>query len=134
SSYRRAQETIAPFAARAGLRVELEPRFVERRLSPAPIDDWRDVVRRSFDEPDFAVPGGESGRATLARGWAALEEGLGAGHTLPVSVSHGPLISLLLSRLDPRFGFDGWQSLRNPDVLEVERAANGRLAFQRLEA
>lgn len=132
SSYRRAQQTIAPFAARSGLSIELEPRLVERRLSPEPIPDWREVVRRSFDELDFAVSGGESGRETLERGWAALEDVLGAGHTLPVVVSHGQLISLLLSRIDPSFGFDGWQSLANPDVHLVERDPRGRLSFRRL--
>jgi len=132
STYRRARETIAPFARRAGLSVELEPRLVERRLSLEPIADWREVVRRSFGEPDFAVAGGESGRATLERGWAALEAALGAGHALPALVSHGQLISLLLSRIDPGFGFDGWQSLRNPDVIEVERDARGRFSFRRL--
>ena len=132
STYRRARETIAPFAARRGLVVELEPRLVERRLSPEPIDEWRDVVRRSFHEPDFAVPGGESGRATLERGWAALEAALAGGHALPALVSHGQLISLVLSRIDPGFGFDGWQSLRNPDVIAVERDARGGLSFRRL--
>ncbi len=132
SSYRRAQETIAPFAARAGLRIELEPRLVERRLSAAPIPDWREVVRRSFGELDFAVPGGESGRQTLERGWAALEEVLAGGHKLPVIVSHGQLISLVLSRIDPSFGFDGWQSLANPDVILVERDARRGLSFHRL--
>jgi 2,3-bisphosphoglycerate-dependent phosphoglycerate mutase len=132
SSYRRAQETIAPFAARAGLPIELEPRLVERRLSPAPIDDWKDVVRRSFGEPDFSVPGGESGRQTLERGWAALSEVLDAGHALPVIVSHGQLISLLFSRIDPAFGYDGWQSLQNPDVHLVERDPRGLLSFRRL--
>ena len=132
STYRRAQETIAPFAARRGLAIELEPRLVERRLSPEPIPEWRDVVRRSFSEPDFAVPGGESGRAVLERGWAALESILGAGHALPALVSHGQLISLVLSRIDPNFGFDGWQSLQNPDVIAVERDARGGLSFRRL--
>jgi len=132
STYRRAQETIAPFAARSGLRIELEPRLVERRLSPEPIPDWRDVVRRSFGEPDFVVPGGESGRETLERGWAALEAVLDGGHELPAIVSHGQLISLVLSRIDPSFGFDGWRSLRNPDILLVERGPDGRRSFRRL--
>lgn len=132
STYRRAQETIAPFAKLSGIAVEFEPRLVERRLSPEPIAEWREVVRRSFSELDFAVPGGESGRAVLARAWAALEEVLGAGHSLPAVVSHGQLISLVLSRIDPGFGYDGWQSLANPDVIALERDARGGLSFQRL--
>ena len=78
------------------------------------------------------MPGGESGRETLERGWAALEEVLAAGHGLPAIVSHGQLIALVLSRIDPSFGFDGWQSLANPDVHLVERDARGGLSFRRL--
>src|SRR5262249_31530402 len=130
STYRRARETIEPVARRAGLSVELEPRLVERRLSPQPNPHRRDAVRPSVAAPHFAVDGGESGRATLERGWAALEAVLGAGHALPAIVSHGQLISLVLSRIDPGFGFEGWQSLRNPDVIEVERDAHGRFAFR----
>ena len=90
------------------------------------------MVRRSFGELDFAVLGGESGRQTLERGWAALEEVLAGGHKLPVIVSHGQLISLVLSRIEPSFGFDGWQSLTNPDVILVERGARRGLSFHRL--
>jgi 2,3-bisphosphoglycerate-dependent phosphoglycerate mutase len=130
STYRRARETLEPFAERAGLALHVDERLVERRLSPAPIEGWRDVVKRSFVDPDFAVPGGESGRAVLERGWAAIEAILSAGHSLPAVASHGQLISLVLHRIDPGFGFDGWEALSNPDVHLVERDERGRYSFR----
>lgn len=125
SPYRRARETIAPFAARTGLSIETHDGLIERRLSPEPIDDWRDVVRRSFSEPAYAVPGGESGREVLARGWAAIESIAASGFRCPVMVSHGQLLSLVLHSLDPGFGYEGWQSLSNPDVHLLEGDATG---------
>jgi len=132
SAYRRACQTLAPFASRRGLELELDERLVERRLSPAPIEHWRQVVERSFVDPDYRVPGGESGRETVERGWKALDAILDGGHTLPVVASHGQLISLVLQRIDPSFGFAGWQALGNPDVFVIERAS-GRLSSRRLE-
>jgi 2,3-bisphosphoglycerate-dependent phosphoglycerate mutase len=132
STYRRARETLEPFAERAGLALHVDERLVERRLSPAPIEGWRDVVKRSFVDPDFAVPGGESGRAVLERAWPALEAILSAGHSLPAVASHGQLISLVLHRIDPSFGFAGWEALSNPDVHLVERDERGRYSFRRL--
>ncbi len=132
STYRRASETLAPFAARTGLALQRDERLVERRLSPAPIDAWRDVVRRSFTDPDFRVPGGESGREVLGRAWKALEEILSRGHSLPAVASHGQLISLVLHSIEPSFGFAGWESLSNPDLHLLERDARGRFSFQRL--
>jgi 2,3-bisphosphoglycerate-dependent phosphoglycerate mutase len=132
STYLRARQTLAPYASRRGLELELDERLVERRLSPAPIASWREVVERSFVDPDHRAPGGESGRETLERGWKALEAILDAGHSLPVVASHGQLISLVLQRIDPAFGFAGWRALANPDVFWIERAG-GRLSFRRLE-
>ncbi|HXX48292.1 MAG TPA: histidine phosphatase family protein [Myxococcota bacterium] len=132
SPYLRARETLAPLAARAGLSLHLDERWAERRLSSEPIDHWREVVARSFVDLDFCVHGGESGRAVLARGRAALEAVFARGHALPVVASHGQLISLLLHYIDPRFGFAGWESLANPDVFELERGGAGALSFRRL--
>jgi len=132
SPYLRAQQTLAPFTERAGLPLHLDARWMERRLSPEPIDHWREVVARSFVDPDFRVPGGESGREVLERGRAALDAVFARGGDLPVVASHGQLISLLLHHIDPSFGFASWESLANPDVFELERNGSGALSFRRL--
>jgi 2,3-bisphosphoglycerate-dependent phosphoglycerate mutase len=130
SPYARAVETISPFAQRRGLAVALDERLAERRLSPAPIDDWRDYVARSFAEPDARAPGGESGGEALARGWAALCDALAQPGSL--LVSHGQLLALVLHRIDARFGFAAWQAMTNPDVFQIERSASGELRFARV--
>lgn len=131
SPYARARATIQPFAQRAGLPVHLDDRLAERRLSPQPVDDWREVVRRSFDDPDFRVAGGESGRETLMRGWAAIEAVVARNHRLPVVVSHGQLLSLVLHSIDPSFGYAGWERLENPALYLLERNPAGTFSFSR---
>ena len=132
SPYRRARETIAPLAQRLGLEVELDPRLTERLLSPVPYDAWREVVARSFEDLDHRAPGGESGRETLDRGWAALRDALAHPAELTALVSHGQISSLLLHRIGPPFGHAGWIGLSNPDVYQIERDANGRLGYRRV--
>ncbi len=134
SPYLRARQSVAPLAGKLGLELETDVRLAERRLSPEPIDGWRDVVKRSFDEPDHRAPGGESGGETLARGLAALRPLLDSGKSdaLVVVASHGQLLSLVLHSIDGRFGFAGWESLSNPDVHAVARDAAGRLSFRRV--
>ena len=131
SPFRRARETIAPFAERRGLVVHTDARLSERRLSERPIASWRDIVRSSFTDLEARAPGGESGRETLDRGWAAIEETLAAGHRLPLLVSHGQLLALVLHSLQPDFGYPGWESLRNPDVFRLSGPPGGRLRFER---
>lgn len=131
SPYARAIGTIEPFAERVKLPLHLDERLAERRLAPEPIPHWREIVRLSFESLDSGVPGGETPRETLRRGWAAIESVLQGGHRLPVIVSHGQLLSLVLHSIDPGFGFAGWQSLRNPDVHRLQRKDDGTFEFRR---
>lgn len=132
SPYRRARETIEPLAERLGLAVEIDDRLAERRIAPVPIHDWRERVARSFSDLDDRAPGGESGRDALARGWAALMDALEDASGSCVLVSHGQLLSLVLHRIDPQFGFAGWEAMTNPDAFRIERGSGGGLRFERL--
>ncbi|MDE2706044.1 MAG: histidine phosphatase family protein [Gemmatimonadota bacterium] len=132
SSYARAQQSIEPFAATVGLPVHLDHRLIERTLSGSPIDNWREVVRDSFGDLELRVSGGESAREVLDRGWAAITELIDGGYRLPIAVTHGNLLSLILNSLDSNFGCDGWESLSNPDVFALKEAIDGRLVFERL--
>ena len=132
SPYRRAQQTIAPFAARAGLPVHADDRLVEQRLAAGPVDRWRDAVRASCGDPEFRLPGGESARDVLDRGWPALEELLRGRHRLAVAVTHGKFLSVILNSLGPPFGYEAWQSLSNPDVYALVDDAGGGLSYERI--
>lgn len=103
SPYARALETVQPTAARHGLEVQVLPDLRERLLSTTPRDDWRDVLARSWTDPDHALDGAESGRAAQRRGMGVLDL-LRARHPdggrLLVG-SHGNLISLILHGLEP---------------------------------
>jgi 2,3-bisphosphoglycerate-dependent phosphoglycerate mutase len=131
SPYARARETIAPFAARHDLAINVDARLAEVRSRHIPGEDWRDRVRRSFVDLEFVPAGGESGRQAQERGRAALDALLNADCRLPVAVTHGQLMSHLLHSIDPVFGFSQWACLTNPDLYLVERDATGRLSFRR---
>lgn len=122
SPYARAIQTIAPFAEARGVAVTTLPGLAERVLSPEPRADWLTHVRQSFDDPDHALPGGESLRQTADRGMAALRSAAATGPS--VCIIHGNLIAAVLNRLDPDFGFEGWRGLGNPHVIRV-RTQNG---------
>ena len=46
--------------------------------------------------------------------------------------SSNPLLTLMLSRIDPDLGFEFWNSLRNPDVFEVELCAGRPPSMRRV--
>jgi 2,3-bisphosphoglycerate-dependent phosphoglycerate mutase len=116
SPYLRAINTVSPFATSLNQPVHIIDDLRERVLSHRALPDWRDHLRQSFADRDYALPGGESMRQTEARGLAALGLISRAAHKLPVVASHGGLIASLLSGIDEGFGFDDWAALANPDL------------------
>ena len=134
SPYERAHATVRPFAISAGLSVGLDDRLRERVLSDRDLEDRLDHVRRSFVEPDYRAPGGESLNQTKQRAIAALTDIAAAGHRLPAVSSHRNLIASVLRSMDTAFGFEQWQDLHTPDLFEVELDAGRPVRFVRLDA
>ena len=134
SEYLLARQSMEPFASISDLPVHTDARLNERVLSAEPIKNWQDVVRDSFDDHDLRAPGGESARKVLDRAWAALDEIFAADHSMPLVVTHGNLIALVLHTLDPNFGYDGWKSLTNPDAYILPGNEPGKMAFERIWA
>lgn len=123
SPYPRAHQTALPIAEIHGLRVELVDDLRERLLSPAPLDDWYTEVRRTWDDLDYALPGGESSRAAQERAGRVLA-GLASRHPgeTIVAASHGNLIALALNARDATFGFGRWEAMPMPALYELASA------------
>ena len=132
SEYLRARQSIRPFASTSDLPVNTDARLNERSLSSEPLKNWLEVVRDSFDDHDLRAPGGESALEVLARAWAALDEILASDHSMPLVVTHGNLMALVLHSLDHTFGFEGWKSLGNPDVYVLLTSDVGQPTFERI--
>lgn len=131
SPFVRAVDSIAPFCTRANLPVETDDRLVERVLNPPPEADWRVHLRRSFEDLDYALDGGESGRTAQARGLSVMRTAVASGRRC-VLVTHGNLLALLLQSFDATFGFERWATLSNPDVFVLHDAGDGPTGFQRV--
>jgi broad specificity phosphatase PhoE/SAM-dependent methyltransferase len=131
SPFRRARESVEPLAAACRLRVEVDARLAEKSLTAEPLAEFREAVRRSFDDFDHRLPGGESSREAQTRGRELMDELLQRGARLPVVSTHGQLLTLLLNAIDPAAGYAVWQSLSNPDVFLIERAGEAAAQWQR---
>jgi len=108
SPYARSVETVSVLAERRRLRVQLLDDLRERSLSTEPHDGWRESLARSWTDPEFALPGAESGRDAQRRAIGTLDL-LRVRHPdggRLVVGSHGNLISLILQALEPGVGFD----------------------------
>ena len=132
SEFLRARQSISPFADQIGLNIHIEARLNERTLSTKSVANWKDIVRRSFDDHDLSGPGGESARDVLNRAWSVLNDILSQNHELPLVVTHGNLLALVMHSIDSTFGYAGWMSLTNPDVYLLREDEHGQMRFERV--
>ena len=131
SPLRRAVESIDPFCRRAGLPVETDLRLVERVLGVPNVLDWREHLRRSFDEPDYRLEGGESSRVAQERGISVVQEALISPRRCAL-VTHGNMLALILKWVDATVGFEFWSRLSNPDVFVLRTNGHGAREFSRV--
>jgi 2,3-bisphosphoglycerate-dependent phosphoglycerate mutase len=128
SPYARARQTVEPLARRRELPIQELTDLRERLLNPdAPRDDWRELLEHSWADPDYALPGGESGRMAQRRALAVLDL-LRAHHPdggRLLVASHGNLISLILQALEPDVGVEFHLAMPMPALYHLEHDGIG---------
>ncbi|MEO1538122.1 MAG: histidine phosphatase family protein [Pseudomonadota bacterium] len=131
SPMRRAMDTLGPFARHSGQEITAIDALRERTLAPNKLTDWKVHIERSFGDAQYKLAGGESHADLLVRWQEALASVAVAGGR-PTFVTHGGMTAALFHDLDPGFGFDGWATLRNPDLFEITLDGTKLTAFHRI--
>ncbi len=131
SPYRRCRDTLAPFAAHAGLAVTIDPGLRERRIAGVWLGDFRDAWRRSWADFAYTLEGGESSW-TCRKRIAAAVEAIAGRHPDETIVlgSHGNAIGLLMNFVDPGFGLSEASAIRTPEILRITHR-QGRFVWDR---
>lgn len=119
SPYERASRTIKPLAEKLSMEIIIDVRLKERVLSNKNHKDWREMLRKTFDDLDLCYVGGESSNEAITRSINVIREVLNKEYTSAAIVSHGNLISLLLKYFDDKRGFEEWEVMSNPDVYQL---------------
>jgi 2,3-bisphosphoglycerate-dependent phosphoglycerate mutase len=119
SPYQRAVDTLRPYAEAVGLEIAIDDDLRERSLGAwlESVEAVNNAILRMHADLDFCLPGGESGRACLARYEAALVRALDAspGRTIAVG-AHGGVVSHFLAAHHSGLAPEFWRSIRNPHL------------------
>ncbi|KAA8785329.1 2,3-bisphosphoglycerate-dependent phosphoglycerate mutase [Paenibacillus sp. 4624] len=121
SPWKRALQTAMPLGAAIEQHIHTDERLQERVLSTRDLPDWMDVLKRTYEDEDWAAEGGESSRVAVARALALLNECWLRPERHGAVVTHGNLLSLIIRYYDPSFGYSEWAKLSNPDVYVLKR-------------
>jgi len=122
SPYLRARQTIEPIALARGLTIVTVEDLRERLLSPVDLPEWRAHLKRSWEDFDYAPPGGETSRDAQSRIVRVLDT-LATRHAAGTAIlaSHGNLIALALNAFKPSVGYAFWESIPMPAVFTLIR-------------
>ena len=133
SPFARARQTIEPAAQALGLPVQEVAGLRERTLAEGAVEDFEAAMKASWEDFDIVFPGGESSAMSQQTIFDTVME-LATRHrdqTLMLA-GHGNTFGLLMNRFDRSFGYEFWQSLTWPDVLELTLVSDGLGRVERL--
>jgi len=121
SPYKRAIDTVKPFAAHANLSVHVDHDLRERLLSPQWIDDFASAVSTLHADEHARLPGGESAHEARTRFERALASiaSRWPGQSIAVA-THGAVIAHLLRQDHDDLPPDYHNRISNPHIFEIK--------------
>ena len=121
SPFRRAFDTVAPFALWSKRAVGVEPAFAECTFRTGHVPDWPAPIARAWADRTHADVGCESADACQTRIVAGVDSLVRRHPRRRLLVcSHGNAVGLFLNAIDPTFGFAQWQAMTMPALYEVD--------------
>ncbi|MEH7885187.1 histidine phosphatase family protein [Bacillus sp. JJ1609] len=137
SPYSRAILTIQELAELSGKKVlpfeDLKERVFsggDKRLSD---EELFPLLERSFADPDYAVPGGESNKDCQERAIRVLYDILVRCQGRKVAIgTHGAVMTLMMAYFDSRFNLDFLHQLSKPDVYRMTLEGEKLVEFNRM--
>jgi len=133
SPYKRAYQTIEPFAQQLKLPIQIEPNLRERKLSGEPVEDFFKTVEATWQDFSFSHPGGESNTAAQKRGLNVVNRLQEQNQKRYIVLStHGNLLALILNGFDSSINFNFWKSLTMPDIFKLTFSKNDQVEILRL--
>ena len=123
SPYRRSQETIAPFAERAGLEVTVDGRLQEWQISPTALAAMQDHAPKMIEDRHYRAPWSETMDEVWTRLVPALEAIRASGARRPALACHFGVLSIALTHLADDFGPRHWKLIGQPTAAHVCKGA-----------
>ncbi len=123
SPYRRAVDTVLPFAREQGLAVKLIDGFRERKVGEGWIENFDEFARRQWEDFSYKLPGGECLAEVQQRNMQALTKILRECPDKDVIAigSHGTALSTVINAYQPAFGYEAFCALaKMPWIVEFQ--------------
>lgn len=123
SPYARAVLTLEGLATALGIDIQIMEDLRERHFSDDHIRDEEFIPasKRMFEDPDYALPGGESNTVCQNRAVYVFKQILEEYQGKKVAIgTHGHVMTLMMNYFDASYGFDFSNQTSKPDIYKLE--------------
>ncbi|WP_274653309.1 histidine phosphatase family protein [Paenibacillus humicola] len=124
SPYARAKQTVQTIAEQKALPIDEFEALAERAIKgldyKAPWEELLAAIRRSFEDKDFALAGGESTRQAQERAVPVLEKLLQErrGQNIVIG-THGNIMTIMMNHYDDSYGYAFWDATTKADIYKL---------------
>ncbi|MDD3243170.1 MAG: histidine phosphatase family protein [Eubacteriales bacterium] len=126
SPYRRAVDTVEPFARQRGLEIRLEEDFRERTVGDGWIEDFDAFTRRQWADFSYKLAQGESLGEVQKRNVEALFRAARAHKNENIVIgSHGTALSTVIRHFRPGYGYADFRRVKGVFPYIVRLALDG---------
>lgn len=123
SPYVRAILTLEGLAKELELDIQIFEDLRERHFSDYMIshEEFMPAMTKMFEDPDYALPGGESNMVCQNRSVAVLKNILEVHKGKKVAMgTHGNVMTLMMNYFDSDYGFDFMNQVKKPDIYKLQ--------------
>jgi 2,3-bisphosphoglycerate-dependent phosphoglycerate mutase len=125
SPYARALLTVEGLAQSLKLNIESFEDLRERHFSGEDYSiaetEFMPAVKKMFNDPDYALPGGESNTVCQNRSITVLKAILEGNREKTIAIgTHGNVMTLMMNYFDSNYGFDFLNQTTKPDIYKMQ--------------
>ncbi|MDP5276754.1 histidine phosphatase family protein [Chengkuizengella axinellae] len=136
SPYIRAIQTIEGLSSNNKLEIQVFEELKERPLKgnyKLPDEERQTAIKRSFDDLDYCLPGGETIKQAQTRVIPLIQKLLSKyeGKNIVIG-THGIIMTAILNYYDKKYGYDFWNSTTKPDIYKLTFLENKIQSVKRL--
>lgn len=123
SPYIRAIQTIKGIVDSKNIEVKVFEELRERQLKGAyklPEEEIQQAIKKSFEDIDFKLSGGESVRDVQNRAIPIINDLLNNYKTKTIIIgTHGNVMTIIMNYFNKEYGYDFWKNTSKPDIYKL---------------
>ena len=136
SPYKRAIQTIEGIANEHQMEITIFEGLKERPIKGAyklPAEEIEKAIKKSYDDKDYCLPGGETMRQAQERAIPVIKQLLTdyRGKNIVVG-THGNIMTIMMNYFDEQYSYDFWKSTTKPDIYKLSFVEHELKSIERL--